>query len=80
MLLFGDGAGAVLLGPAEGNAGVLASRLYSDGSGADALIVRAGGVRTPLRDSPDIHGRRQVYINGRTQGLQFCRTGQYRTV
>ena len=53
-VLFGDGAGAVLLGPAEGNAGVLASRLYSDGSGADALIVRAGGVRTPLRDSPDI--------------------------
>ena len=47
-VLFGDGAGAVLLGPADEDSGFLATRLKSDGAGAEALIVRAGGIRTPL--------------------------------
>jgi 3-oxoacyl-[acyl-carrier-protein] synthase-3 len=48
-VLFGDGAGAVLLGSCDDDRGFLASRLRSDGSGAEALIVRAGGIRNPLR-------------------------------
>jgi 3-oxoacyl-[acyl-carrier-protein] synthase III len=47
-VLFGDGAGAVILGAAEEGSGFLATRLHSDGGGADALIVRAGGVRCPI--------------------------------
>jgi 3-oxoacyl-[acyl-carrier-protein] synthase-3 len=39
-VLFGDGAGAVVLRASDGNGGVLATDLGSDGSGAEALIVR----------------------------------------
>ncbi len=46
-VLFGDGAGAVVLraGPDEG--GVLAAVLGADGSGADLLMLPAGGSRMP---------------------------------
>ena len=46
-VLFGDGAGAVLLRASEGVNGVLATLLGSDGSGADALIIPAGGSAQP---------------------------------
>jgi 3-oxoacyl-[acyl-carrier-protein] synthase-3 len=48
-VLFGDGAGAVVLGPAEGDGrGVLSTRLYTDGSLAEALTIPGGGSREPL--------------------------------
>ena len=43
-ILFGDGAGAVVLGEVE-TGGFLASHLAADGSGACELIVPAGGSR-----------------------------------
>jgi 3-oxoacyl-[acyl-carrier-protein] synthase III len=46
-VLFGDGAGAVLLGHAEAGHGVLAFDLGSDGSGAKYLSLPAGGSRQP---------------------------------
>lgn len=46
-VLFGDGAGAVLLGPAEAPNGFLAFDLGSDGSGAEFLAQPAGGSRMP---------------------------------
>ncbi len=46
-VLFGDGAGAVLLGPADAQKGFLAFDLGSDGSGAEFLIQPAGGSRVP---------------------------------
>lgn len=47
-VLFGDGAGAVVLKPApEGRRGIVASVLGSDGSLADLLLVPAGGSRRP---------------------------------
>ena len=56
--LFGDGAGAVLLGPAEqsdsgeaggkNESGILAYELGSDGDQASCLIVPGGGSRKPL--------------------------------
>ncbi len=60
-VLFGDGAGAVLLTPADEEAGVLSSRLLSDGSGDDALIIRAGGVKMPLRGCHDVSAE-DMYI------------------
>ena len=45
-ILFGDGAGAVVLGPSA-RPGILAYTLGSDGSGADALSLPAGGSRLP---------------------------------
>lgn len=46
-VLFGDGAGAVVLQASSEPTGVLSAVLGSDGSGADALIIPAGGSRHP---------------------------------
>jgi len=46
-VLFGDGAGAVLLGQAHNPGGILATHLGADGAGADWLILPAGGSRRP---------------------------------
>lgn len=46
-ILFGDGAGAVLLGPVASGQGVLRTRLTSRGDQHDLIGVPAGGSRTP---------------------------------
>jgi len=46
-ILFGDGAGAVLLEPSTDGYGVIDSVLKTDGSGADFLCQKAGGSRRP---------------------------------
>ncbi len=46
-VLFGDGAGAVVLGPTDEGKGILATDLGSDGSGGKFLGVPAGGSRLP---------------------------------
>ena len=54
-VLFGDGAGAVVLGPTEEpNKGVLSVHLHADGRFARELMIEAPGVRaqsTPSRKS-----------------------------
>ncbi len=47
-VLFGDGAGAAVLGPAEGEEGILSSTLGADGEGGRFLDVYAGGTRMPV--------------------------------
>lgn len=47
-VLFGDGAGAAVIGPAEGDEGLLASTLGADGEGGRFLDVYAGGTRMPV--------------------------------
>ncbi|WP_149452794.1 beta-ketoacyl-ACP synthase III [Pasteuria penetrans] len=46
-VLFGDGAGAAVLGPVEDQYGFLAHTLHGDGSGGHFLQVPAGGSRQP---------------------------------
>ncbi len=46
-ILFGDGAGAVLVAASHEPGGILSCVLGSDGSGADLLIVPAGGSAHP---------------------------------
>ncbi|PRX50094.1 3-oxoacyl-[acyl-carrier-protein] synthase III [Prauserella shujinwangii] len=46
-VLFGDGAGAVVLGPVNPGSGLLSSVLASDGTMADYVQIPAGGSRTP---------------------------------
>ncbi|MCE7872176.1 ketoacyl-ACP synthase III [bacterium CPR1] len=46
-VLFGDGAGAVVIGPVEEGSGILSFELGSDGSGGDLLIIPAGGGKKP---------------------------------
>lgn len=47
-VLFGDGAGAAVIGPAEGEEGLLSSTLGADGDGGRFLDVYAGGTRMPV--------------------------------
>ena len=47
-VLFGDGAGAAVIGPAEGDEGILSSELGADGEGGRFLDVYAGGTRMPV--------------------------------
>lgn len=44
-VLFGDGAGAVVVEASENGRGVIASRLYTDGSNIEALYVEGVGFR-----------------------------------
>ena len=67
-VLFGDGAGAVLLGPTSGEgarpSGVLSTRLYSDGSLAEALVIPGGGTREPLDERGLAERRNKVHMAG----------------
>jgi len=46
-ILFGDGAGACVLGPVEKDKGILSLYLGSDGGGGELLYLPAGGSRKP---------------------------------
>jgi len=63
--LFGDAAGAVLLGEGDDSQGLLAYTLGSDGSGADLLCIPAGGTREPLTTEAIAAGRHRVFMDGR---------------
>ncbi|MDE3119135.1 MAG: ketoacyl-ACP synthase III [Nitrospirota bacterium] len=59
-VLFGDGAGAAVLGPSEGDRGILSSHLHSDGGLWDLIAVPGGGSRMPPSDK--MVAERQQYI------------------
>jgi len=46
-IIFGDGAGGVILESSDNNSGILGSILKTDGSGAESLNVLAGGSKYP---------------------------------
>jgi 3-oxoacyl-[acyl-carrier-protein] synthase III len=46
-ILFGDGAGAVVLGPSDGDRGILSSHLHSDGNLGELICVPGGGSQFP---------------------------------
>lgn len=50
-VLFGDGAGAALVGPTEDNQGVLSVHLHSDGRLSDLICVPGGGSNIPASES-----------------------------
>jgi 3-oxoacyl-[acyl-carrier-protein] synthase-3 len=49
-VLFGDGAGAVLLSASEGPGGLLGVQLYSDGTGEQGIIIPGGGTAHPATE------------------------------
>lgn len=64
-ILFGDGAGAAVVGPAESGAGLLGFELGSDGSGANLLSVPAGGSKLPVtHENLDEHANK-IFMEGR---------------
>ncbi|AKT39961.1 3-oxoacyl-ACP synthase [Chondromyces crocatus] len=64
-VLFGDGAGAVVLGPARGDGrGILSTCIFSDGALASSLIVPAGGTAEPVTDEGLERKRNKVHMVG----------------
>ncbi len=63
-IIFGDGAGAVLLEPNEEGNGVLDSILRSDGSGRKYLHMKAGGSVKPATVETVLAGEHYVYQEG----------------
>lgn len=63
--LFGDGAGAILLGPADETRGLLAYTLGADGKGGDLLCLPGGGTREPLTKENIESGRQFMLMDGR---------------
>lgn len=64
-VLFGDGAGAAVVGRVEDGLGLLALELGSDGSGALELYQPAGGSRRPAsRETVEEHGH-FIHMNGK---------------
>lgn len=64
-ILFGDGAGAVVVRPTEYGEGILGSILGADGSGTSLLNVPAGGSRLPLTAELIAAHQNTIYQNGK---------------
>ncbi|MCK6592788.1 MAG: ketoacyl-ACP synthase III [Polyangiaceae bacterium] len=63
--LFGDGAGAVVLGPATGDgSGILSSRIHADGALASLLELPGGGSAEPLSAESIAKGRQYLRMKG----------------
>ena len=66
-VLFGDAAGAVLLEPAENDEiGIMDSMLFSDGSGADYLLMKAGGSLYPASLETVANDWHFIYQDGKS--------------
>ena len=64
-VLFGDGAGAVVLQATEEPCGLRSHVLGSDGSGHEAIIQYSGGTREPVSAERIDDGRQYLRMNGR---------------
>lgn len=65
-IIFGDGAGAILLEPTEEPIGILDSILKSDGSGSPFLHMKAGGSVKPSTVETVLAKEHYVYQEGQT--------------
>jgi len=64
-VLFGDGSGAVVIEKTENSGkGLLQSLLYADGSGAESLVMKRGGTRSPFKKGEVIDTGIYVEMNG----------------
>jgi 3-oxoacyl-[acyl-carrier-protein] synthase-3 len=64
-ILFGDGAGAVVLMGREDRGGVLSCTMRSDGSGGDLLALPAGGSRYPASLETLARNQHTIKMSGR---------------
>jgi 3-oxoacyl-[acyl-carrier-protein] synthase-3 len=63
-VLFGDGAGAVVLEPTKGKQGILSTKLYSDGSMWDYVCLPGGGSKHPPSSKSYKEGMHFIKMRG----------------
>ena len=63
-ILFGDGAGAVLIEPSDDDRGILSTHLHSDGDLWDLVCVPGGGSRLPASSSMLANRQQFVKMKG----------------
>ena len=64
-VLFGDGAGAVVLSQVPEGKGIIGSWMMSDGSGSSVIEIPAGGVRIPIPSEGFKDGMQYFHMDGR---------------
>jgi 3-oxoacyl-[acyl-carrier-protein] synthase-3 len=64
-ILFGDGAGAVVLGASENGSGILSTKLRTDGSYVKTLYVPAGGSLKPASPQTVHNNEHTITMNGK---------------
>ena len=64
-VIFGDGAGGVLLEPSVSNDGIISSILKTDGSGASSLRILAGGSRKPASENTLVNREHYIRQDGK---------------
>ncbi|MGN6717508.1 MAG: beta-ketoacyl-ACP synthase III [Candidatus Binatia bacterium] len=64
-ILFGDGAGAVVLGASQNGSGILSTRLRTDGSYVKTLYVPAGGSLKPATPETVQRNEHTITMNGK---------------
>ncbi len=64
-VLFGDGAGAAVLGPVEEGYGILGFDLGSDGSGGDAIQIPSSGSLMPVSKESIDQRLNLIHMNGK---------------
>lgn len=64
-ILFGDGAGALILEQVDKNYGIIENHLSSDGSGWDILYIPAGGTTMPATSNTVENRMHYIKMNGR---------------
>lgn len=65
-VLFGDAAGAMVLGPsADPSRGILSTHLRTDGAQTDILCIRGGGSKHPMNEEALRQKLHKVSMNGR---------------
>ncbi|MBI3812103.1 MAG: ketoacyl-ACP synthase III [Nitrospirae bacterium] len=63
-ILFGDGAGAVILKKSAEEAGLLSIRIYSDGSKSGMIRIPAGGSRRPISEKSLAENQHVIRMKG----------------
>jgi 3-oxoacyl-[acyl-carrier-protein] synthase III len=64
-VLFGDGAGAVVVEPTTGDSRIVSTFMKSDGNLREMLWIRTGGSKFPITPEFDYEGGNKVYMNGK---------------
>ena len=75
-ILFGDGAGVVLLEPSNKGFGVIDSKLNIDGTGGEYLYLKAGGSRLPTSFETIKNNHHFLYQEGKTV-FKYAVRGMY---